>query len=579
MKALKRIFFIVLSFFAFIFGNKITYILKNFTLNDEFVENFYRYFVNDPIKIYLGKDEIIGGIVGVISLILFYLYHKYDRKNFKEKAEHGSAEWGEKKDIEIVEDKQEEKNKLFTHTEKMSINTRKTFKNNNTLVIGGSGSGKTRFFVKPNIMQMNSSFVITDPKGELLSSCGKMLQDNGYEIKIFDLINFENSDNYNFFNYIRDERDILKLTNNIIMNTNSPQSRTAGDFWEKAENALLQALFSYVFYEGTEEEKNINTVMDLLRLSEVKEDDEDFQSPLDILFDELKQENPNHFAVKQYDIFKFAAGKTAKSILISVGVRLAPFNINQIIDLVSKDTLELELLGDRKTALFVIIPDSDVTLNFMPAIMFQQLFDVLFFRADHKYKGSLPFDVSFILDEFANTGQIPNFEVYISTMRSRKINVNIILQNLAQLKSLYKNSWETIIGNCDSLLFLGGKENSTLKYISEMIGKTTIDYRAISETRGTNGSYSISNQLIARDLITAEEISLLAKDECILSIRGIKPFLSKKYDIEKHKNYNLLLDSNENNFFERKVKTTEEKVLEEIEKVEKIIELEELEEK
>lgn len=579
MKALKRIFFIVLSFFAFIFGNKITYILKNFTLNDEFVENFYRYFVNDPIKIYLGRDEIIGGIVGVISLILFYLYHKYDRKNFKEKAEHGSAEWGEKKDIEIVEDKQEEKNKLFTHTEKMSINTRKTFKNNNTLVIGGSGSGKTRFFVKPNIMQMNSSFVITDPKGELLSSCGKMLQDNGYEIKIFDLINFENSDNYNFFNYIRDERDILKLTNNIIMNTNSPQSKTAGDFWEKAENALLQALFSYVFYEGTEEEKNINTVMDLLRLSEVKEDDEDFQSPLDILFEELKQENPNHFAVKQYDIFKFAAGKTAKSILISVGVRLAPFNINQIIDLVSKDTLELELLGDRKTALFVIIPDSDVTLNFMPAIMFQQLFDVLFFRADHKYKGSLPFDVSFILDEFANTGQIPNFEVYISTMRSRKINVNIILQNLAQLKSLYKNSWETIIGNCDSLLFLGGKENSTLKYISEMIGKTTIDYRAISETRGTNGSYSISNQLIARDLITAEEISLLAKDECILSIRGIKPFLSKKYDIEKHKNYNLLLDSNENNFFERKVKTTEEKVLEEIEKVEKIIELEELEEK
>jgi len=578
MKALKRIFFIVLSFFAFIIGNKITYIFKKFPLDEEFAENLYRYFANDPIKIFWGKEEILGGIVGVISLILFYLYHKYDRKNFKEKAEHGSAEWGEKKDIEIVEDKEEEKNKLFTHTEKMSINTRKTFKNNNALVIGGSGSGKTRFFVKPNIMQMNSSFVITDPKGELLSSCGKMLQDNGYEIKIFDLINFENSDNYNFFNYIRDERDILKLTNNIIMNTNSPNSKTAGDFWEKAENALLQALFSYVFYEGTEEEKNINTVMDLLRLSEVKEDDEDFQSPLDILFDELKKENPNHFAVKQYDIFKFAAGKTAKSILISVGVRLAPFNIKQIRDLVSKDTLELELLGDRKTALFVIIPDSDVTLNFMPAIMFQQLFDVLFFRADHKYKGSLPYDVSFILDEFANTGQIPNFEVYISTMRSRKISVNIILQNLAQLRKLYEKSWETIIGNCDSLLFLGGKENSTLKYISEMIGKTTIDYRAISENKGTNGSYSISNQLIARDLITAEEISLLGKNECILSIRGIKPFLSKKYDIEKHKNYNLLLDSNENNFFERKIKTTKEKVLEEIEKAEKIIELEEVEE-
>ena len=578
MKSLKRIFFIVLSFFAFIFGNKITYIFKTFPLNENFTKNFYMCFSNEPIKIYFGRDEILGGIVGVITLILIFLYHKYDRKNFKEKAEHGSAEWGEKKDIEKVEDKQEEKNKIFTQTEKMSINTRKTFKNNNTLVIGGSGSGKTRFFVKPNIMQMNSSFVITDPKGELLSSCGKMLQDNGYEIKIFDLINFENSDKYNFFKYIRDERDILKITNNIIMNTNSPNSKTAGDFWEKAENALLQALFSYVFYEGMEDEKNINTVMELLRLSEVKEDDEDFKSPLDIMFDELKQENPNHFAVKQYDIFKFAAGKTAKSILVSVGVRLAPFNIKQIRDLLSEDTLELELLGDRKTALFIIIPDSDITLNFISAIMYQQLFDLLFYRADHKYKGSLPYNVTFLLDEFANIGQIPNLEIYVSTMRSRKISVNIILQNLTQLKTIYKNSWETITGNCDSLLFLGGKEQSTLKYISEMIGKTTIDYRAISENKGTNGSYSISNQLIARDLITAEEISLLDINQCILSIRGIKPFLSKKYDIEKHKNYNLLLDSNKNNVFERKIKSTEEKILEEIEKIENIIELEEVEE-
>lgn len=578
MKSLKRIFFIVLSFFAFIFGNKITYIFKTFPLNEAFTENLYRNFTNDPIKIYAGRDEFLGGIIAVISLILFYLYHKYDRKNFKEKAEHGSAEWGEKKDILVVEDKIEEKNKLFTQTEKMSMNTRKTFKNNNTLVIGGSGSGKTRFFVKPNIMQMNGSFVITDPKGELLSSCGKMLQDNGYEIKIFDLINFENSDKYNFFEYIRDERDILKLTNNIIMNTNSPNSKSAGDFWEKAENALLQALFSYVFYEGIEEEKNINTVMDLLRLSDVKEDDEDFKSPLDILFDELKKENPNHFAVKQYDIFKFAAGKTAKSILVSVGVRLAPFNIDKIRGLLSEDTLELELLGDRKTALFIIIPDSDITLNFISAVMYQQLFDLLFYRADHKYKGSLPYDVIFLLDEFANIGQIPNLEIYVSTMRSRKISVNIILQNLTQLKTIYKNSWETITGNCDSLLFLGGKEQSTLKYLSEMIGKTTIDYRAISENRGTNGSYSVSNQLIARDLITAEEISLLAKDECILSIRGIKPFLSKKYDIEKHKNYSLLLDSNESNIFVKKIQSTEEKVLEEIEKIEEIIELEEREE-
>lgn len=578
MKGLKRIFFIVLSFFAFILGNKITHIFVTTPLDEIFSENFSWNFFDDPRKIYLEKEELIGGVVAVIGLGLFFLYHKYDRKNFREKTEHGSAEWGEKKDILRVEDKTEEKNKLFTQTEKMSLNTRKTFKNNNTLVIGGSGSGKTRFFVKPNLMQMNSSFVITDPKGELLSSCGKMLQDNGYVIKIFDLINFENSDKYNFFKYIRDERDILKLTNNIIMNTNSPNSKNAGDFWEKAENALLQALFSYVFYEGTEEEKNINTVMELLRLSEVKEDDEDFKSPLDILFDELKKENPNHFSVKQYDIFKFAAGKTAKSILVSVGVRLAPFNINKISELLKEDTLELELLGDRKTALFIIIPDSDVTLNFISAIMYQQLFDLLFYRADFVYKGALPYDVAFMLDEFANIGQIPNLEIYVSTMRSRKISVNIILQNLTQLKTIYKNSWETITGNCDSLLFLGGKEQSTLKYLSEMIGKTTIDYKAISETKGTNSSYSVSNQVIARDLITAEEISLLANDECILSIRGIKPFLSKKYDIENHKNYSLLLDSNKENIFIKKEKSTEEKVFEEIEKAEQIIELEELEE-
>ena len=306
MKSIKLIFFTVLSFFAFIIGNKLTYSLKTFSLDNTFTENLYRTFYDDPIKIYLGKEELLGGLIGIISILLFYLYHKYDRKNFKEKAEHGSAEWGTQKDISSVIDKEDKNNKLFTQSEKMSMNTRMTFKNNNTLVIGGSGSGKTRFFVKPNIMQMNSSFVITDPKGELLKSCGKMLQENGYEIKIFDLINFENSDKYNFFNYIRDERDILKITNNIIVNTNSPNSKNAGDFWEKSESALLQALLSYVFYEGIAEEKNINTVLELLRLAEVKEDNEDFKSPLDILFEELKKENPNHFAVKQYDIFKFA---------------------------------------------------------------------------------------------------------------------------------------------------------------------------------------------------------------------------------------------------------------------------------
>lgn len=437
------------------------------------------------------------------------------------------------------------------------------------------GSGKTRFFVKPNIMQMNSSYVITDPKGEILDSCGKMLKENGYKIKIFDLIHLQNTNKYNFFDYLNDEKDILKIANNIIMNTTPPNSKTAGDFWEKAENALLQALISYVFFEGLEEEKNISTVMDLLRLADVKEDDEDYESPLDILFNDLKKENPNHFAVKQYDIYKKAAGKTAKSILISVGVRLAPFNINTVADITREDNLKLEEIGDRKTALFILISDSDTTLNFLSAIMYQQLLDTLFYRADNIYKGSLPFNVTFVLDEFANIGQIPNFQIYISTMRSRKISAMIILQNLTQLKNLYKNSWETITGNCDTVLFLGGKEQSTLKYISEMIGKTTIDYKAINETKGTNGSYSVGNQIIARDLITPAEVGLLKSEECILTIRGIKPFKSKKYNIEKHKNYCLLLDSNSKNTFKRIIEETEEiSILNEIEKIKEIKEIE-----
>ena len=578
MKKANKIFFIVLLVIGFFIGNKIAYCIDSFSnYNDVFV-NIYKNFTNDLINIYFGKVEIIGGIVGVICILLFYLYHLYDRKNYKLNEEHGSAKWGTNKDIKSSIDKIEENNKIFTETESMSINTRKTRKNNNTLVIGGSGSGKTRFFVKPNIMQLNSSYIITDPKGELLKSCGKMLQDNGYVVKVFNLIDFSNtnSDKYNFFNYIKDEKDILKITNNIIMNTNPPQSKHTGDFWEKAELSLLQALFSYVFYEGIEEEKNINTVMELLRLAEVKEEDEEFQSPLDILFDDLKKENPNHFAVKQYAIFKMSAGKTAKSILVSVGVRLAPFNINDVAELCAEDTLELEKVGDRKTALFVLIPDFDITLNFISAIMYQQLFDLLFYRADHYYDGQLPFNVSFMLDEFANIGQIPNLEIYVSTMRSRKVNVNIILQNLTQLTTIDKNSWETITGNCDSLLFLGGKEQSTLKYLSEMIGKTTIDYRTISENKGTNGSYSIGNQIISRNLITADEIELLNSNECILSIRGLRPFRSQKFSIEKHKNYKYLLDFDSNNKFIKK--TEEEKILDDLENSKEIIEIEEVEE-
>ena len=437
------------------------------------------------------------------------------------------------------------------------------------------GSGKTRFFVKPNIMQMNSSFVITDPKSEILKSCGKMLQDNGYVIKIFDLINLKNSHKYNFFDYINDEKDILKVTNNIIKNTTSPNAKNAGDFWEKAECALLQALIAYVFYEGLEDDKNMSTVMYLLSNAEASETNEKFESALDIVFKNLEKENPNHFAVKQYGIYKKAAGETAKSILISVGVRLAPFNIEAVANITSTDNLELEKLGDRKTALFILIPDSDTTLNFLSAIMYQQMIDILFYRADNLYNGSLPYNVTLILDEFANIGQIPNFEIYIATMRSRKINVFVVIQNLAQLKNLYKNTWETITGNSDTILFLGGKEQSTTKYISDMIGKTTIDYKSISETKGTNGSYSIGNQILARDLITPAEVGLLKTDECILSIRGIKPFKSKKYNIEKHRNYSLLYDSDEKNIYIRDNENVEGiSIIDEIEKLENIKEIE-----
>jgi type IV secretion system protein VirD4 len=360
----------------------------------------------------------------------------------------------------------------------------------------------------------------------------------------------EQSDKYNPFNYIRNERDILKLITNLIRNTNSAQNKSVDGFWEKAETALLQALFGYVFFEAAPEERNIGTVMQMIRLAEVHEDDENFKSPLDIMFEELKAEQPDHFACKQYHIFKLAAGKTAKSILVSLGVRLSPFYISALENLVSDDTIELDTIGSQKTALFVIISDSDHTFNFMAAIMYQQLFDLLFYKADNEYNGRLPFHVRFLLDEFANIGQIPNFEVYIATMRSREISVNVILQNVAQLKGIYKDHWETITGNCDTLLFLGGKEQSTLEYISKMIGKTTIDNRNIHESKGQNGSYSLNYQILGRDLITPDEVGRLKGTECILSIRGQRPFKSRKFVIEKHRRYKQLSDYAPENMYD-----------------------------
>lgn len=550
----KLAFTIIISAFAFfIFNRAINLYLS---LDGEPVEKLLDTLNNlmlevskNPFKLGLDKNSLIAGVTGLFIPPLVYIYNLSGRSNYLIGMEHGSAKWGTSIDIAKFTDKVFSRNMLFTKSEKMSLDTRKTFRNNNVLVVGGSGSGKTRFFVKPNLMQLHSSYVITDPKGSLLKECGKMLENAGYQIKVLNLIDMQSSDKYNFFNYIRDEKDILKLVTNLITNTNAPGSKTAGDFWEKAETALLQALFGYVFYEALPEERNIGTVMEMLRLAKVREDQEDFKSPLDIMFDDLKSENPDHFVCKQYDLFKLAAGKTAKSILVSVGVRLSPFNINVVTEMLSEDTIGIDTIGDEKTALFIIIPDSDRTFNFISAIMYQQLFDTLFLKAENEYGGRLPYHVRFLLDEFANIGQIPNFEIYIATMRSREISVNVILQNLAQLKNLYKDSWETITGNCDTLLFLGGKEQSTLEYISKLVGKTTIDLKTTNESKGQSGSYSINNQVLGRDLITPSEVGLLNGNECILSIRGIPPFKSTKFDITKHHKYKELSDFDSKNTY------------------------------
>lgn len=513
------------------------------------IDNLFNSIKVNPLKVYLDKYSLISGLIGVLILVLTYLYNTFGRNNYLVGTEHGSAKWGTKKDIKPFIDKIDKNNIILTRTEGLSIDTRETLRNNNVLLIGGSGSGKTRFFVKPNIMQKHTSYVITDPKGSLIKETGKMLEKDGYKIKIFNLIDMENSDKYNFFSYLRDEKDVLKLVNNLITNTNSPNSKSSGDFWEKAETALLQALFSYILFQTREEDRHIGSVMELLRLAEVKENNEEFKSPLDLLFEDLKMRNPNNFASKQYDLFKLGAGKTAKSILVSVGVRLSAFNIPIVNELLSEDTIEMDTIGDEKTALFVIISDTDKTFNFISAIMYQQLFDTLFLKAEKEYGGRLPFHVRFLLDEFANIGQIPSFDTYIATMRSREVSVNVVLQNVAQLKSLYKDTWETITGNCDTLLFLGGKEQSTLEYISKMIGKTTIDLRTTNQSKGQTGSFSINEQVLGRELITASEVGLLKTDECILSIRGVEPFISRKYDITKHSSYKELLDFDKKNIY------------------------------
>ncbi|HEO3356231.1 TPA: type IV secretory system conjugative DNA transfer family protein [Streptococcus agalactiae] len=502
----------------------------------------------------LKIKNLIPGLILSVLIKLILIQKKKKAKKFREGREYGSARWGNEKDIEPYIDKKFENNVLLTQTERLTMNNRpknpKYARNKNVLVIGGSGSGKTRFFVKPNLMQMHSSYVVTDPKGTLVLECGKMLERNGYEIKILNTINFKKSMRYNPFAYLKSEKDILKLVQTIIANTKGEGEKSTEDFWVKAEKLYYTALIGYIWYEAPKEEQNFTTLLAMIDASEVREEDENFKNAVDYMFEALEKEKPNHFAVKQYKKYKLAAGKTAKSILISCGARLAPFDIQELRDLMKEDELELDTLGEKKTALFVIISDTDDTFNFVVSIMYSQLFNLLCDKADDEYGGRLPIHVRCLLDEFANIGLIPKFEKLIATIRSREISACIILQAQSQLKSIYKDNADTIVGNCDSTLFLGGKERTTLKELSESLGKETIDLYNTSETRSNQKSFGLNYQKTGKELMSQDEITVMDGGKCIYQLRGVRPFLSDKFDITKHKNYKLLEDYDKRNIFD-----------------------------
>lgn len=500
-----------------------------------------------------ANDLVIGLVIAGLVKAIVYTKGKKAKK-FREGEEYGSARWGTKKDIEPYIDDKFQNNVILTQTEYLTMNSRpknpKYARNKNVMVVGGSGSGKTRFYVKPNLMQMHSSYVVTDPKGTIVIECGKMLERNGYDIKVLNTINFKKSMKYNPFAYLRSEKDILKLVQTIIANTKGEGEKAGEDFWVKAEKLYYTALIGYIFYEAPKEEKNFATLLDMIDASEVREEDENYKNPIDHLFDALERKDPTHFAVKQYRKYKLAAGKTAKSILISCGARLAPFDIKELRELMSEDDLALDTIGDKKTALFVIISDTDDTFNFVVSIMYSQLFNLLCDKADDVYGGRLPVNVRFLLDEFANIGLIPKFEKLIATIRSREISASIILQAQSQLKAIYKDHADTIVGNCDSMIFLGGKEKTTLKELSETLGKETIDLYNTSENRSNQKSFGLNYQKTGKDLMSQDEITVMDGGKCILQLRGVRPFLSDKYDITKHKNYKLLEDYDKRNAFD-----------------------------
>ena len=516
------------------------------------MNRFDKLFAN-PLPSFHPRDLLIG-VAGGIALRLVVYYKAKNAKKFRQGVEYGSARWGNAKDIEPYMDSVFENNVLLTQTERLMMSGRpkepKYARNKNILVIGGSGSGKTRFFVKPNLMQMHSSYVVTDPKGTVLVECGKMLKRGKYKIKVLNTINFAKSMHYNPFAYIRSEKDILKLVNTIIVNTKGEGQQSGEDFWVKAEKLYYTALIAYIWYEAPEEEQNFAMLIDMIDASEAREDDENFKNAVDLLFEELEADKPNHFAVRQYKKYKLAAGKTAKSILISCGARLAPFDIKELRDLMEYDELELDTLGEEKTALFVIISDTDATFNFVVSIMYSQLFNLLCDKADDVYNGRLPVHVRMLLDEFANIGQIPQFEKLIATIRSREISASIILQSKSQLKAIYKDNADTIEGNCDTTLFLGGKEKTTLKELAEVLGKETIDLYNTSDTRGTSQSYCLNYQKTGKELMSQDEIAVMDGGKCIMQLRGVRPFFSDKFDITKHKRYKELSDFDSKNAFD-----------------------------
>ena len=496
-------------------------------------------------------DLLLGIIIGVAIRLVVYVKGK-NAKKFRHGREYGSARFGTAKDIEPFQDLVFENNVILTKTESLTMSSRpknpKNARNKNVLIVGGSGSGKTRFWLKPNLMQCHSSYVVTDPKGSIVIECGKLLQREGYKIKILNTINFKKSMKYNPFAYIHSEKDILKLVTTLITNTKG-EGKSGDDFWVKAETLLYTALIGYIYYEAPEEERNFNTLIEFINASEVREDDENFKNPVDRLFEQLEKKDPDHFAVRQYAKYKLAAGKTAKSILISCGARLAPFDIKELRDLTEYDELELDTLGDRKTALFFIISDTDDTFNFLVSMAYTQLFNLLCEKADDVYGGRLPVHVRCLIDEAANIGQIPKLEKLMATIRSREISACLVLQAQSQLKALYKDNADTIIGNCDSMIFLGGKEKTTLKELAETLGKETIDTYNTSDTRGSQRSYGQNYQKLGKELMSIDELAVMDGSKCVLQLRGVRPFLSDKYDITKHKNYQYLADYSKSNTF------------------------------